>query len=177
MKEKINVNDYAQQLTEALNKGILLNTNGDKFNSMVIGWGALGRVWNIPAYTVYVREHRYTKAQLDKTGEFTISVPLGSPIPKIAQVCGSLSGHQIDKVKEAGLTLVEPEVIKTPGIKEYPLTLECRILYSQEQDLSGIPENIRSSMYPQDVDSSNPMANRDAHTMYIGQIAAAYIIK
>ena len=65
MKEKINVTEYAGLITDALSKGILLNTNGDKFNSMVIGWGALGRVWNIPAYTVYVRENRYTKAQLD----------------------------------------------------------------------------------------------------------------
>ena len=177
MKEKIAVGDYAKQITEGLSKGILLNTNGDKFNSMVIGWGALGRVWNIPAFTVYVREHRYTKAQLDKTGEFTISVPIGEPDPEIVRVCGSLSGFNIDKVTEAGLTLEDPEVIKTPGIKEYPITLECRILYSQEQDLSLIPEDIRLKMYPQDIDGTAPMANRDAHTAYIGQIVAAYIIK
>ena len=39
MKEKINITNYANLITEALPKGILLNTNGDKFNSMVIGWG------------------------------------------------------------------------------------------------------------------------------------------
>ena len=177
MKEKIAVGDYAKQITEGLSKGILLNTNGDKFNSMVIGWGALGRVWNIPAFTVYVREHRYTKAQLDKTGEFTISVPVGEPDPEIARVCGSLSGFNIDKVAEAGLTLEEPEVIKTPGVREYPITLECKVLYAQKQDLSLIPEDIRLKMYPQDIDGTAPMANRDAHTAYIGQIVAAYIIK
>ena len=144
---------------------------------MVIGWGALGRVWNIPAFTVYVREHRYTKAQLDKTGEFTISVPVGGQDPEIARVCGSLSGFNIDKVAEAGLTLEEPEVIKTPGIREYPITLECKILYSQEQVLTGIPEEFRNTFYPQDIDGTNPMANRDAHTAYFGQIVAAYIIK
>ena len=48
MKEKINVSAYAQKITVALPKGILLNTNGDKFNSMVIGWGALGTVWGVP---------------------------------------------------------------------------------------------------------------------------------
>lgn len=61
--------------------------------------------------------------------------------------------------------------------KEYPITLECKVLYSQKQDLSAIPENIRKQMYPQDVDGSNPMANRDAHTAYIGQIVDAYIIR
>ena len=41
MKEKINVFDYSEQIMKALRRGILLNTNGDKFNSMVISWGAL----------------------------------------------------------------------------------------------------------------------------------------
>ena len=39
MKEIINVFDYAEQLNKVLPQGILLNTNGEKFNSMVIGWG------------------------------------------------------------------------------------------------------------------------------------------
>ena len=176
MKKKIKISDYAGKITEALPKGILLNTNGDKFNSMVIGWGALGTVWSRPAFTVYVREHRYTKAQLDKTGEFTISIPLEKVIPEIQRVCGSMSGYNIDKVAEANLTLEEPAVINTPGVKEYPLTLECKILYDQEQDLAAIPEDIRIRNYPQDVDGTNPMANRDAHTAYIGQIVDAYII-
>lgn len=177
MKQKINVNEYAQQIMDALPRGILLNTNGDKFNAMIVGWGALGVVWGVPAFTVYVRENRYTKAQLDKTGEFTISVPISKPIPQIVKVCGAMSGHKVDKVKEANLTLEEPEVIKTPGIKEYPLTLECKILYAQKQELAKLPKDIQEDMYPQDIDGSAVGANRDAHTMYIGQIVDAYIIK
>lgn len=177
MKEKINLTEYTQKITEALPKGILLNTNGEKFNSMVIGWGGIGTIWGVPAFTAYVREGRYTKAQLDSTDEFSISIPLETPDPGIARVCGMLSGHNVDKVKEAGLTLEEAEVIHTPGIREYPITLECKVLYRQRQELASIPEDIRSSMYPQDVDGTNPMANRDAHTMYIGQIVDAYIIR
>ena len=72
MKEIINVTEYAQMITEALPKGILLNTKNTKFNSMVIGWGALGTVWGKPAFTVYVREHRYTKAAIDATKELVL---------------------------------------------------------------------------------------------------------
>ena len=93
MKETINVNEYANRIYDALSRGILLNTNGDKFNSMVIGWGHLGRLWNLPTFVVYVREGRYTKGQLDKTGEFTISVPEGMPDAEINRICGSLSGR------------------------------------------------------------------------------------
>ncbi len=177
MKERINLALCAERINAALTKGILLNTNGDKFNSMVIGWGALGVVWGVSAFTVYVREHRYTKAQLDKTGEFSISIPAGDPDPAITRICGMTSGNNIDKVQAAGMTLEPPELIGVPGVKEYPITLECRILYSQEQDLARIPDDIRRKMYPQDIDGSDPMANRDAHTMYIGRIVAAYVIK
>ena len=177
MKEKINVSDYAQHIQEALPRGILLNTMGDKFNAMVIGWGHLGVIWGRRTFVVYVREGRYTKPQLDKTGEFTISVPLEGPDGVINRVCGSLSGRDVDKVREAGLTLAEPSVIRTPGIEEYPITLECRVLYSQELDLDAIPEDIRQRSYPRDVDGSFPMANRDVHTVYVGEIVDAYILR
>ncbi len=177
MKEPIQITDYANQITRALPKGILLNTCGDKFNSMVIGWGHLGTLWGKPTFHVYVRQGRYTKPQLDKTGEFTVSVPLDRADPAINRICGWQSGYQIDKVKEAGLELEEPEVIGTPGIRQYPLTIECRILYQQDQVLDLIPEDIREKTYPQDVPGTYPMANRDFHTMYIGEIVAAYIIR
>ena len=64
---------------------------------MVIGWGGLGTVWGKPAFTVYVREHRYTKAQLDATGEFTVSIPMEGVIPSIVKICGWQSGYDIDK--------------------------------------------------------------------------------
>ena len=62
------------------------------------------------------------------------------------------------------------------GIAQYPLTLECRVLYRQKQDLSLIPEDIRVRSYPENVDSSAPLANRDAHIMYIGEILSCYRI-
>ena len=105
---------------------------------MVIGWGHIGTLWGRPTFHVYVRQGRYTKGQLDKTGEFTISVPLDKPDAAINKICGWQSGNNIDKVKEAGLELVEAETINTPGVKQYPITIECKVLYSQDQDLTKI---------------------------------------
>ena len=64
-----------------------------------------------------------------------------------------------------------------PGIRQYPLTIECKVLYSQDQDLSRIPEDILRKAYPQDVPGTNSLANKDFHTMYIGEIVDAYIIR
>ena len=177
MKESININDYANHIVGAIPKGVLLSTKGEKFNAMVIGWGHLGTLWSRPTFHVYVRQGRYTKGQLDRTGEFTVSVPLDQVDGTINRVCGGQSGFDIDKVREAGLELEEARTIHTPGVRQYPLTLECRILYAQDQDLSRIPADIRTRMYPQDVPGTHPMANRDCHTMYVGEIVDAYIIR
>jgi len=177
MKRKIDVQEYAGQIVAGLQKGVLLNTNGDKFNSMVIGWGNLGRTWGLPTFVVYVREGRYTRAQLDKTGTFTLSVPLGEADPEIFCVCGGLSGRDVDKVREAKLALEPAEANGVPGIRQYPLTLECRVLYAQKQELALLPREIAEKNYPQDVDGTAPRANRDAHVAYIGQIVAAYVIE
>ena len=171
MKEKIKIEDYANIITEALPKGILLNTQAEKFDSMVIGWGHLGTLWSRPTFVVYVRQSRFTKKQLDASGEFTVSTFIGKPDKDIFKVCGTLSGYDVDKAEEAGLTLEEPEVIHTPGIREYPLTLECRVLYSQDQVIEKIPEDIVESYYPLEGDV------RDFHTMYVGEIVDAYLIK
>lgn len=108
---------------------------------------------------------------------YDVCVRHGKPVVVMEPVKGSRSGRDIDKAAKAGLTLEPPEKIKTPGIREYPITLECRVLYSQPQELLRIPEDIRTAMYPQDVDGTAPMANRDVHTAYIGQIVSACIIR
>ena len=177
MRKKIDVFDYSEHIMKALRRGILLNTNGDKFNSMVISWGHFGIIWGKPTFAVYVRENRYTKAQLDKTGEFTISIPMDKPDPRINKICGLQSGRNIDKVKEAGLTLIDPQTNHTPAVAEYPMTMECKVLYTQKQDLSLLPEGIRKSDYPADVDGTAPLANRDPHTVYIGEIVDAYLLE
>ena len=168
-KEKINVFDYAEKINKAIRPGIMLNSNGDKFNSMVIGWGHLGVLWGMETFVVYVRQSRYTKAQLDKTKEFTLSVPLYSTDPELVKVFGNQSGKDINKADY--VTLVEPEVNHTPGFKEYPLTIECEIIYSQDQKLEDMTKEVIDRYYSDEEDIGN------FHTMYIGKIKAAYIIK
>lgn len=126
---------------------------------------------------MFVREGRFTREQLDASMEFTINVPYGDFDKKILGYCGTRSGRDTDKISDLNLTLVDSDVVKAPGIKELPLTLECKVLYRQMQDKNAIPEFIREKMYPEDVDSSAPGANRDYHIAYYGQIVKAYIIQ
>ena len=177
-KRKINVNGHANEILEALPKGILLTTKAeDRTNSMVIGWATLGVNWNTPVIAVYVREGRFTREQLDKNPEFTVNIPVGDYDKKLIGLFGSKSGYDMDKHKEAGVTLVDSDNISVPGIKEFPLTLECKVMYRQKQELPLLSDIINAELYPQDVDSSYHGANKDAHVTYYGEIVDAYIIE
>lgn len=167
MKKIIDAFDYAGDICKAMKKGILLTTKGDAgVNSMTIGWGTIGIEWGRPIFVAYVRESRYTHEILEKNGEFTVNVPIDSIDSKILSVCGTKSGRDLDKIGALGLTLEEPLNISVPGIKELPLTLECKVLYRMEQTLDTIPQDILDRYYP----------NGDFHYAYYAQIVGAYII-
>jgi len=173
MKKEIDVLENAAVILKAVNKGVLLSTNADgRQNAMTISWGTLGINWHKMIFTTFVRESRFTKEQLDKTTEFTVSMAVDDSAKKILAVCGSKSGRDMDKIAECGLTMVEPSVIKVGGYKELPLTLECRILYKQELDRNAIGEEEKKRWYPVTDNSDG-----DYHTAYVGEIVAAYVIE
>ena len=168
MKKLIDAFDYAGDICKAMKKGILLTTKVEnKVNTMTIGWGTMGIEWGRPVFVAYVRGSRYTHDMIEKSGEFTVNIPIGDFDTKILSVCGTKSGRDMDKVEELGLTLEEPFCICVPGIKELPLTLECKVLYRMEQTLDTIPQDI--------IDKYSP--NGDFHYAYYGQIVGAYIVE
>jgi len=178
MKKRVDPFDYAGVICKAMKKGILLTTKvGKKVNTMTIGWGMIGIEWGKPIFMALVRESRYTKQLLEGNGEFTVNIPVADVDPGILGFCGTKSGRDVCKVSELGLILEESEIVSVPGIRQLPLTLECKVIYRQQQDLWAIPEQILARYYPQDVDGSFPGSNRDYHIAYYGEIVNAYLIE
>ena len=173
MKKEIKVFDYATQILENIGKGVLLTTScNGKVNTMTIGWGTLGIQWGKPIFIAYVRQSRYTKELLDQTGEFTINVPVSEVDSQILRLCGTKSGRDLDKVDQLGLTTVPGTTVAAPGIAQLPLTLECKVIYRQDQVLADIdPESLSRYYAPGTANAE------DVHTAYYGQITASYIIK
>ena len=173
MKRNIEVWDYAGTILEQTGKGVLLTTKAKgKVNTMTIGWGTLGIEWGKPVYTVFVRESRHTKNMLEENGEFTVNVPMGQVDKNILAVCGTKSGRDMDKIAELGLHLEEPETISVPGIRELPLTLECKVIYKQDQDPKAIDKACDERYYAKGTPNEG-----DYHTAYYGLITAAYVIE
>ena len=173
MKRKIELWDYAGKILEGIGKGALLTVQAEgKVNTMTIGWGTLGIEWGKPICTVFVRESRYTKELLDQNPEFTLNVPVDDSCREILKICGTCSGRDMDKFAQLGLTPEAPELISVPGIRQLPLTLECRVIYRQEQVIARMNEEARSRYYP----ATENFPEGDVHTAYYGQILNAYII-
>lgn len=174
MKQQIDAFDYAGHICKAMKTGILLTTKaGETVNTMTIGWGKIGIEWNKPVFIAYVRETRYTKQLLEENGEFTVNIPYGTFDNKILGYCGTKSGRDTDKIRDLGLTLVESDVISVPGIRQLPLTLECKVIYKQQQDLGKMPQAVIDRFYPV-IDEAG---FRDYHIAYYGEIVNAYLVE
>lgn len=178
IRRNITLSELAARAAETLPKGVLLTSRvGDKINSMVIGWGTVGVNWGKPVFAAYVRVGRFTRELLDQNPEFTVNLPLSAPDPTVIAVCGGKSGREMEKLEACGLHPVPGEAVSVPAILEFPVTVECRILYRQEQEPAHLPEALRTRYYPQERDSAFAGSNRDAHVTYFGEILNAYILE
>lgn len=170
MKKFVDPFDYAGAICKAMSKGILLTTQCDgKVNTMTIGWGMLGIEWGKPIFLALVRESRHTMQMLNGNGEFTVNIPMEEIDKKILGFCGTKSGRDLDKIQAMNLTLEEPEKISVPGIRQLPLTLECKVIYRQAQNANGLSQEIIDRYYPGEV--------QDHHTAFYAEIVSAYIIE
>lgn len=173
MKKEVNVWDYAGHIMEHIGKGILLTTQAEgKPNTMTIGWGTVGVQWGKPIFIAFVRESRYTKQLLESSGEFTVNVPMGQVDKNILAVCGTKSGRDMDKFAQLGLTAEPGKTVNVPAIKELPLTLECKVIYKQDQDPAAIDPESDARYYAKGTANEG-----DYHTAYYGEITAAYIVE
>ena len=174
MKRSIDVIEHAGEIMKKVNDAVLLTTKKDgQVNAMTISWGGMAIEWGKPLFITYVRESRFTKEFLDATGEFTVNLPMGEFDKKTTAVCGAKSGRDMDKVAELGLTLEDPKEVNVPGIRELPLTLECRVLFKQEHDLANLDAADAEKWYPVDETLGGP----NKHTAYYAEIVSAYVIE
>ena len=152
--------DEINNTFEMMGKDWFLITAGtkDDCNMMTAAWGGLGVMWHKNVATIYVRPNRYTKKLIDSSEYFTVSF-FDSSHKKMLNYCGTVSGKDVDKVAETGLTILE-----TPNggisFEEASLILECKKMYFQDMDNANFFDPSIEKLYP----------NKDYHTMYIGEI-------
>lgn len=164
MTTRLTYDQFSALAAEIIPKDAFMTTSrGTRVNTMTIGWGSVGIMWRKPVFTALVRQSRYTKELVEQSGEFTVTLPL-TDMKAALTLCGTKSGRDLDKIAAAKLTLTPGQAVATPVIAVPGLQLECKVIYQQTM----LPENLaaadRSACYPAG----------DYHTMYFGEIVAAY---
>lgn len=119
-----------------------------KPNIITLAW-AMPTSINPPLVAISVRPNRHSHALIEETKEFVINIPT-MEILKETLLCGKTSGKDHDKFKEAGLTSLPAKKVKPPIIKECVAHLECVL---------------------------NDQFTTGDHTIFVGQIVAAYADK
>ncbi len=132
------------------------------FNVMTVSWGGLGVMWGKPFALVVVRPTRHTRAFIDKSPGFTLSV-LPQSQRRILDFCGSRSGRDEDKVKATGLTPIASRRVSAPSFEEAELVLECRKSYFSDLDPAHFLDPSIEQHYPA----------KDYHRVYFGEVLAA----
>lgn len=143
----------------------MLITAGDeeKHNTMTASWGGLGIMWGKNIATVYIRPQRYTKEFVDANDTFTVSF-FPEKCRKALQICGSVSGRDVDKEKEAGLT---PYYVDgTTAFEEAELIFVCRKQYHQDM----LPE-----CFDEAKNDEKWYPGKDYHTMYMAEITKVLV--
>lgn len=166
MFKDITYNEMSKEMLDQLQKGAFLTVKGDEeLNTMTIGWGNIGYIWNKPVFMVAVRYSRYTYELIEKTNEFTVSVPLTKDMKKELAICGTKSKREIDKFKECNLTAKKGKVVDIPIIDECDLHYECKMVYKQAMEPGMIDKSIKEAKY----------TDNDYHVLYYGEIVASYV--
>lgn len=103
----------------------------DKTNITTCAWHSpLSK--NPPAVAVALAKEHFSSELINKSGEYIINIPDWSLLDKVVQ-CGSLSGWNVDKFDQTGLTSQKAHsLVKPPKIKECVGSLECSLFDTKE---------------------------------------------
>lgn len=132
------------------------------WNTMTAGWGGLGYIWEEPAAFVFVRESRFTYSFIDRHDRFTLSF-FPPEMKDALAFCGTHSGRDTNKAKEAGLTPISLD--GAVSFAEANLVFSCRKASKTVIDESSMIDSSILKLYPQ----------RDWHSIFIGFIDGVYI--
>jgi len=131
----------------------------NQYNTMTIGWGSFGRMWQKPFAMVVVRPSRFTFEFMEAFSTFTLCM-LPLEFKPAISLLGTKSGRDGNKIAESGLTIVPSVRVPSPSFAEAELVIECQKTYWQDFDPTHFIDPSIQIQYP----------NQDYHRVYFGEI-------
>ncbi|BAI80899.1 conserved hypothetical protein [Deferribacter desulfuricans SSM1] len=158
MFKKVNIKEVNfNPFTEINDRWMLITPTVEKVNPMTASWGGFGILWHKNVVYTFIRPTRYTFELMEKTEYFTLSF-FDEEYRDVLNYCGTKSGHDIDKVKETGLSVVKDD--NFIYFEEAEAVYCCKKLCFADLNPSNFLEDEIETFYPK----------KDYHRMYIGEI-------
>jgi flavin reductase (DIM6/NTAB) family NADH-FMN oxidoreductase RutF len=98
-----------------------------KPNGMTAAWAGIV-CSRPPCVAVAIRRSRHSHRSILERRAFTVNVAAEDRVREV-DYFGLVSGADVDKFAVTGLTPVRADKVDAPGIEEFPLVLECRLLH------------------------------------------------
>ena len=93
---------------------------------MNAAWGGIASS-KPPCISVSLREATLSYHNIKQTEAFTVNIPSEKYL-KEADFVGIVSGRKYDKFKETRLTPEKSKLVNAPIVKEFPYSLECKLI-------------------------------------------------
>ena len=97
---------------------------------MACAWGGIC-CSKPPCVNVSLRKATYSYHNIVSHKAFTVNI-LFSERAKEADFYGIVSGREVNKFEETGITPVKSKIVDAPYGKEFPMVLECKVLHQVE---------------------------------------------
>lgn len=101
-----------------------------KPNVMTASWGGIC-CSEPPCVAVSLRKATYSYRNIVARKAFTLSIPSEAHLKQV-DYFGLVSGKDVDKFAQAGLTPAKSTLVNAPYVQEFPLILECRLAHVLE---------------------------------------------
>jgi flavin reductase (DIM6/NTAB) family NADH-FMN oxidoreductase RutF len=101
-----------------------------KPNVATIAWGGIC-CSDPPCVAISLRKATYSYGNIVERKAFTVNVPSEKYVAEV-DYFGTVSGRNVDKFAESGLTSVKSDLVDAPYVKEFPLILECKLIHTIE---------------------------------------------
>lgn len=170
--DRIEASDLPDNVIKLIAEQWMLVTAGNKesYNTMTASWGGIGYVWERPSVFMFIRDIRYTYQFLQREESFTLSF-FTEQYRGALKICGNRSGRDTDKVKEAGLTLIETPS-GTLSFAEARMIIECKKMLVQELDPANLTEPYKEKIMEETY--NNEPAR---HQLFISEITNIWLKK
>lgn len=122
MKKQSNISSFFYP-----NPVVLVTVENESGEESIITISWAGTCCSKPPYiSIAIRPERFSHHIIMDSKEFIANFPIKEQLEQV-KLCGSKSGKDINKWEETNFTKSPSINIKTPGIKECPVSMECRV--------------------------------------------------